>query len=139
MEEFPCKIKLNEHIEAKHKEQEKENATDEGKGIEEAIFAKEGDKEIDNFDSLEKVLIPSSTEFRCEICRIYFAHMKDLENHLDTVHLEELKCGFCNIEFQGINDMDDHMDLKHKGMWKLNDPDILRKGDSEYENEFEED
>jgi hypothetical protein len=65
--------------------------------------------------------------------------MKDLVNHLDTVHLEELKCGFCNMEFQGINDMDDHMDPKHKGMWKLNDPDILREGDSEYENEFEED
>ena len=35
--------------------------------------------------------------------------------------------------------MDLHMDLKHKGLWKLNDPDILREGDSEFDDEFEED
>ena len=77
-------------------------------------------------------------EFKCEICRIVFATSKNLEEHFDTVHLDEIKCGYCKIEFEAIADMDKHMDVKHKGMWKLNDPDILREGDSEFEEEFED-
>jgi hypothetical protein len=65
--------------------------------------------------------------------------MKELEDHLNKTHLDEIKCAFCKIKFTDINDMDNHMDLKHKGMWKLNDPDILREGDSDYEIEIEED
>ena len=101
-------------------------------------IAQEGDEEINTSDSIVKELIQRTSEFKCEICRIYFEQKRDLEAHLDKIHLEEIKCVFCNIKFKGINDMDIHMDLKHNGMWKLNDPDILREGDSEYETEFEE-
>ena len=86
----------------------------------------------------ETEYVPYSLQFKCEICRIFFATSKSLEEHFDTVHLDEIKCGYCKIEFQAIADMDQHMDMKHKGMWKLNDPDILRDGDSEFEEEFED-
>ena len=76
---------------------------------------------------------------KCEICRIFLPTSKALEEHFDTIHLEDIKCGYCRIEFQAIREMDLHMDLKHKGLWKLNDPDILREGDSEFDDEFEED
>ena len=87
----------------------------------------------------EVSLLHSLLDFKCEICRIYFENGNELEDHFDINHLDEFRCGICKVEFERIIDMDDHMDLKHKGMWKLNDPDILREGDSEYENEFEED
>ena len=63
----------------------------------------------------------------------------ELEEHFDAIHSEDFKCGYCKLDFKSIRDMDHHMDLKHKGMWKLNDPDILREGDSEFEDEIEED
>ena len=81
--------------------------------------------------------IPCCSTFKCEICRFFLPTKNDLEEHFDTVHFEEIRCGYCKIEFQSIRDMDKHMDFKHKGMWKLNDPDILREGDSEFEDEFE--
>jgi hypothetical protein len=136
VKEFLCDIQLEEHTEAEHKEQT--NITEDGNRNYKTTFAQESYEEMDNSDGIGKELIPSSSEYKCEICRIYFEGMKDLENHLDKIHLEELECVFCKIEFQGINDMDTHMDLKHNGMWKLNDPDILREGDSEYQDEFEE-
>ena len=64
---------------------------------------------------------------------MFFTCEKELEDHLNNIHLTELECVFCKIEFQSINDMDNHMDLKHKGLWKFNDPDVLREGDSEEE------
>ena len=35
--------------------------------------------------------------FKYEICRIYFEHMKELEDHLNKIHLDKLKCAFCKI------------------------------------------
>ena len=132
LEQFPSNVKLEEHKEAEHKEQNEE------KGQYQTTLSQQVDEEVDDSVNSEEVLIQKSLEFKCEICRIYFEQMKELEHHLDDIHLDELNCVFCKIEFPGINDMDNHMDLRHKGMWKLNDPDILREGDSEYENEFEE-
>ena len=125
LKDFVSNVKLEEHREARHKEQTEE--TSQG----ETILAQADDE---GNEDAEKVL-----SFKCEICRINFPHMKELEDHLNNIHLDELKCVFCKIEFTDINDMDKHMDLNHRGMWKFNDPDILREGDSELESEIEED
>ena len=129
-------MRLEKHIETEHKEHKQEDATKDRQCRTGTAFAQESEEEIDLHDNLSKVI--SSSEFKCEMCRIYFKEMNDLEDHLNEIHLAELECVFCKMEFKCINDMDNHMDLEHKGMWKLNDPDILRDGDSEEEFEDEE-
>ena len=144
---FKSKKKLRKHHNKTHRIR-KDCRTDlvsissEKQQIEEDHPENENFEAIDdeNTSKFEKKLtdcIPCCSTFKCEICRFFLPTKNDLEEHFDTVHFEEIRCGYCKIEFQSILDMDKHMDFKHKGMWKLNDPDILREGDSEFEDEFE--
>ena len=72
LKDFVSKVKLEEHIEAEHREE-----TDERRQYP-TTLAQEDDEGIDDTVSLEKVLIQCSLTFKCEICRIYFEHMKEL-------------------------------------------------------------
>ena len=101
---FLGEIKLEEHIEAEHNKQENGTITDDRIDKNNTTFAETGDEEI----------YIGSTEFKCEICKINFEQKKDLEDHLNKIHLAEIECVFCKIEFNCISDMDNHMDLKQK-------------------------
>ena len=48
---------------------------------------------------------------------------------MDYKHSEEIHCGICKKDFNCIKSMNDHMDNKHKGLLKMNDPDVLREGE----------
>ena len=80
-----------------------------------------------------------------DICKLNFNATEKLEAHINNTHAEDLRCDLCRIDFGNIRDMDHHMDQNHGGRWKLNDPDILREGDVEsstdlsYDSNFESD
>ena len=58
----------------------------------------------------------------------------------------KLECGMCVLEFQSVEDMDNHMDENHEGRWKINDPDVVYKGEyydenasDNYDTDFDDD
>ena len=68
-------------------------------------------------------------EFECELCKKDFTNIAALDNHMDNRHSEEINCGLCNKDFHCIKNMNDHMDMNHKGLGKMNDPNVLRAGE----------
>ena len=55
--------------------------------------------------------------------------------HDEDNHVGDFKCDLRRINFETLENMDNHMDNVHEGRWKKYDPDVLREGDVESESE----